>query len=557
MLSRILERRYWLVVFLICVFAFAARIYKLGEIKSYVFDEVYHAITAKLIARNDPRAYEWWNPPIEKDTAVDWLHPPLAKYTQAAAMRVFGETPFGWRISSAIVGTLLILVIAEFSRMLFQDKRIAVLAAFLASLDGLLLTQSRIAMNDIHVATMILVTFFAYVWYRRHLASYFELSPAVRQSNFAQTSGRKITWTLCVVGICIGLAMASKWSGFFAFLTVWGFEVLMFFSEYARSFVSNRDWIRQIKVRLLLLGLLPFFVYVLSYSHMFLQGKTLICEGDAPLNTQCYCNQNSSWWVEGLTTITGGNPYWQTLESRGGCKRLISHFSELNHQIWWYQTSLTATHGYQSRPLEWFLNLRPVWFYVKYEDGKIGNIYAQGNPALFWLGDIAVAASVMMLLIWKAQSLQDLFLRKSKIATEISSTPKKSKLKKADQASSKDHVQVFLQKLQLSVAQMTDFSTERGQLFFVVICYFAVWLPWQFSPRIMFFYHYTPAVPLLAILLGYWLIKLSKEPKGKYIAATFVVIIAIVFVVFYPNWTGIPVTQKFADQVYFVIKSWK
>src|SRR5438105_1782547 len=76
---------------LILLFATIGRFYRLSLPSVYYFDEVYHALTAKLIARNDVRAYEWWNEPVEPNTAVDWLHPPLAKYTQALSMKVFGE----------------------------------------------------------------------------------------------------------------------------------------------------------------------------------------------------------------------------------------------------------------------------------------------------------------------------------------------------------------------------------------------------------------------------------------------------------------------------------
>src|SRR5258708_3911057 len=151
-----LKKNYWFLLSLIVIFAFISRVYRLNLPKEYIFDEVYHAVTAKLIRRNDPRAYEWWNPPLEPDTAVDWLHPPLAKYTQALGMDLFGENSFGWRISSAVFGTLVIIATAFLADELFKSKKIALLSAFLAACDGLLLTQSRIAMNDIHVTFFIL-----------------------------------------------------------------------------------------------------------------------------------------------------------------------------------------------------------------------------------------------------------------------------------------------------------------------------------------------------------------------------------------------------------------
>ena len=472
------SHRYWLILGCILLFAFATSIYKVSTPPEYIFDEVYHALTAKLISRNDPRAYEWWHPAIEPGTAIDWLHPPLAKYTQAVGMLLFGENSFGWRISSVIFGVLVIAATALLADELFENKNLSLLAAFLASLDGLLLVQSRIAMNDIHVTFFILLTFLFYIRYRK--------------KPFAL----RLFWT----GVAAGLAMGSKWSGVFALGTVWGFEVLDLFTRKIHFAPKT------ILQHFLLLLFLPATLYVLSYTLMFLQGKSLICEGDHVEEGQCYCVQDSSQWVDILKTVAPQNTAeWEKLEARGGCKRLVSHFSELHYQIWWYQTNLKATHPYQSRPYQWFLDLRPVWYSVETKDDQIANIYAFGNPLLFWFGDIAVFVTL-------GYFAQQLLTKK--------------------------------------------FPFKKFQpLFFLLVAYFAVWLPWQASPRIMFFYHYTPAVPLLCCILAYWLMMLEK--KQRILAIGIVAAIVITFVVFYPNWTHIFVPKTFADKVYFAMSSWR
>ena len=92
MIFSVLQTKKGFTILLLSVFlfAFVTRVYRLSQPSSYYFDEVYHAVTAKLVARGDERAFEWWNEAPEPDTAVDWLHPPLAKYTQALGMLVFG-----------------------------------------------------------------------------------------------------------------------------------------------------------------------------------------------------------------------------------------------------------------------------------------------------------------------------------------------------------------------------------------------------------------------------------------------------------------------------------
>jgi len=500
--------------------------YRVGEIPGYIFDEVYHSVTAKLITRNDPRAYEWWNPPIEPNTAVDWLHPPLAKYTQALGMKVFGETPFGWRISSVVFGVGVVYLTAELARFLFKDKRIGLLAGVLVSMDGLLLVQSRLAMNDIHVTFMLLLTFLCYAWYRRTLSDVIE-SP--KQLAAYRSLLRK---RLLLTGLCAGLALSTKWSGLFGLGVLWFFEFLFLATELHRIAPTTKKMLGVLLGRAIVLVALPLSIYVLSYSHMFLQGKSLVCNLDHVQNGKCYCSQESSPWVLALEKVTGSKS-WESLEARGGCKRLISHFSELHHQIFWYQTTLKATHAYQSRPVQWFLNLRPVWMYVKYDEGKIANIYAQGNPVLFWIGDVAVLGTILMLTLRSLSALSTKLVEKKKSAVS------------------------FLHRVSGVIRMLTNFQTPLSGLFYVAVAYVTVWAPWQASPRIMFFYHYTPAVPLLSIILAYWLFRAWGHKLGKVLVFMTILAIINVFILFFPNWTGLPVTNKFADTVYFSLKSWK
>lgn len=444
------SRYYGVLLAIILCVAFTTRIFKLYEPPIYIFDEVYHGITAKLIARNDPRAFEWWNQPVEPNTAVDWLHPPLAKYTQAIGIKILGENSFGWRVSSAITGVLVIWLTARVALELFNNRTLSLTAATLATLDGLLLTQSRIAMNDIHVTAAILITVWGYLEYRKH--------PSLKRWSF--------------VAVLAGIAAATKWSGFFIALAVCFIEFLVL----SKQVITNHK--SKVSLKEATLPLFTFIakgilfaaivagIYVTSYSFMFSQGKDL------------------------------------------------THFVDLHKQIWWYQTNLSATHTYQSRPLQWFLNLRPVWYHVDRDvPGKIANIYAFGNPILFWTGAVAAVSTAL----WLA----------------ISALRKPSKL-------SQLHFHVFI----------------------LSVCYWIVWLPWQLSPRIMFFYHYTPAVPFLCILIAFWFqqmwnIKVFKLQVGEVLVLYLTILIAATFCIWYPNWTAIPVPTSFADAVYFILPSWQ
>ena len=110
---------------------------------------------------------------------------------------------FAWRLAGIVFGAALVGIIYLFAATLFSRRRIAVLAALFVAFDGMSYVMSRIAMNDIFVATFILAAYalFWQVWSGRW--------------------GRSAWWVLPLVGVLIGLASASKWVGWYALIGLW------------------------------------------------------------------------------------------------------------------------------------------------------------------------------------------------------------------------------------------------------------------------------------------------------------------------------------------------
>lgn len=162
---------------------------------------------------------------------------------------------------------------------------------------------------------------------------------------------------------------------------------------------------------------------------------------------------------------------------------------ELHRQMWYYHTHLVATHAYQSTPYQWLFVLRPVWYYVNYGE-KVSNIYAQGNPAVLWLG----LAALLLLL--------------------------------------------------------TRIFKFRYLIFIVLYAVFT--LPWVFSPRIMFFYHYLPSATFLCVLLAAWLAEL---PNGARIGV--LIITALTLIVLSPVYFGFPMAKTYWDTLFGIFPSWK
>jgi predicted membrane-bound dolichyl-phosphate-mannose-protein mannosyltransferase len=114
-----------------------------------------------------------------------------------------GSNAFAWRLAGIFFGALLVGIVYLFAATLFSRRRIAVLAAAFVTFDGMSYVMSRIAMNDIYVATFILAAYavFWQIWSGRW--------------------GRSAWWALPLVGVLIGLAAATKWVGWYALIGLW------------------------------------------------------------------------------------------------------------------------------------------------------------------------------------------------------------------------------------------------------------------------------------------------------------------------------------------------
>ena len=402
---------------LIFVFAFLARFIRLDYPKTYIFDEVYHAFTAEQMAKLNPAAWEWWNTP-PSGFAYEWTHPPLAKEFMWLAIAIFGDGPFAWRFFSALFGFGSIILIYFIAKHLF-NRKIALLSALVASLDGILLVMSRIAMNDSYFLFFSLLAILFFLKNKNILMSLF-----------------------------LGLAIASKWTGAFAILIVG--------ISYFIQNLNNIDFKNALKFFILLL-VIPPIIYFASYTPFFLQKHT---------------------------------PPMQNFNN-------FQTFIELQQQMWWYHTNLKATHPYQSTPIQWIFDLRPVWLYVNYEGNQIANIYTLDNPFISWFGLLSI--------LWLIYELFKKF-----------SFPK----------------------------------------FFVVFSYLFFFIFWVHSPRIMFNYHYLASTAILTIAIGVILNRAHELKNGKVIIAICLFLFISSFIYFYPLWTGVHVPVNFSNH-YFWFKSWK
>lgn len=223
---------------LILILATLLRFVNLGHPPVYIFDEVYHAFTAREYLHNHIEAWEWWTTPPE-DVAYEWTHPPLAKYGMVLGMLLFGENSFGWRVGSATFGVISILGLYLLVLTLTKKKNIALLSALLLSIEGLHIAQSRIAMNDIYMLAF-------YIW-----------------ALYAATKSR---WKISA--ILYGLALASKWSA------LYGVIPLAFIYLHSLKIRFSSTFVFRHLLSILRLLLISLFVYVLTFTPFILTGHS-------------------------------------------------------------------------------------------------------------------------------------------------------------------------------------------------------------------------------------------------------------------------------------------
>lgn len=90
---------------------------------------------------------------------------------------------------------------------------------------------------------------------------------------------------------------------------------------------------------------------------------------------------------------------------------------------------------------------------------------------------------------------------------------------------------------------------------FLIIMYLANLLPWLLVHRTLFIYHYYPCILTLILLIVYSIMKLSGGKK-KY-AVIVMAVSFILFVIYYPELTGLPVSRHYIDNILELVKSWR
>jgi dolichyl-phosphate-mannose--protein O-mannosyl transferase len=293
---------------------------KISYLNSTYFDEIYHVRTA----------YEH----VHKMRAYEWTHPPLGKLIIGLSIRVFGITPFSYRLMGEIAGISMLAVIYILAKRLFGETRYAVLAAVLLASDGMHFVQTRIATVD---SFLVLFIMLAYLFMYQYIKT---------EDN--GSLGMKLIH-LFFSGLFMGAGIAVKWSGVYGGI---GLAVIFFINFFTRMKNKYHNYIWKKQVIFIVIGciiffiLIPFGIYLLSYIPFF--------------------------------------------ETQFGETNPFGEFIKLQKQMYKYHSELQSVHPYGSAWYLWPLDIKPVWYYKGMTPkGFVSTIVAMGNPIIWWSGAAA------------------------------------------------------------------------------------------------------------------------------------------------------------------------
>lgn len=386
--------RGWIGPLIVTAIGGIIRMFSLGRPHAFMFDEVYYAKEGISMLRygyeqamvekaNDiilASDGNWRTLDIFRDAPAFVVHPPVGKWVIGFGEYFFGATPFGWRIAVSILGTLSILMVARTVRRMTRSDLIGILAGLLLAVEGLHIVMSRSSLLDLVLSFFCLLGFCLLVLDRDLMRA--RLARRVTTDgldSLATAWGprlgiRPLRWA---AGISLGLATGVKWSGIW-FIAVFAIMTVLWDLGARRAIGVGRPF-----TATLVRSALPTFV-----SMVVLGIVTYI----------------ASWWGWFIHPQAYGRQWGSADPSLiPQALRALWHY---HVQAWDFSVHLTADHSYQSNPLSWMLQTRPVSFYWDGKGTTCGSsacaaaVTGLGNPMIWWSGCLAL---IYMLWRWAAR----------------------------------------------------------------------------------------------------------------------------------------------------------
>jgi dolichyl-phosphate-mannose-protein mannosyltransferase len=384
----------WLGPLLVTAFGAWLRFNRLQIPRAIIFDETYYAKDAWSILQHGVE----WNYVNNANTLILQGHtsglfapcsgsgcgeyvvqPEVGKELIAVGEWLFGLNSLGWRFSTAVFGSLAILLMCRIARRMTRSTLLGCIAGLLMALDGLEFVLSRTGILDIFLMFFILAAFGCMVIDRDKSRA--RLAEGVARGQGGETGPRLglRKWQV-ICGIMLGLAVGTKWIAawyivaFACLFIAW--EIGARRAAGLRSFVYGA--VREAVWLPLTFIVIPLVVYVASWSNWLFT------------STGYYRNYGQT---HGVTT-----PVISALYS----------LYEYHLQALSFGLGLRTPHPYQSQPWDWLLITRPVAFFYESYSGPVAGpqyycpstgckgqgwsqeVLAIGTPLIWWSAILAL-----------------------------------------------------------------------------------------------------------------------------------------------------------------------
>jgi dolichyl-phosphate-mannose--protein O-mannosyl transferase len=308
------------------------------------------------------------------------VHPMVGKLLIAAGMHVFGNNPFGWRVTTALFGTATCVIVALIARHLFRSTLFGGIAGLLIAIDGMSIVLSRTALLDNFLAFFVTAGFGLILVDRSRSRARIDAAAAAERSRLGLGPWAPIPgwgppigihWWRWAAVVVFGLATSTKWSGMYFAVAFLALSVILEMAD--RRSAGFERWFVGTGVRAIPTAIgsvvLMVCVYLLTWWNWFFT--------------------DGSW-----------DRHWAEEHPGEGVTWLPDALRSLwyyHQQMWHFHTTLTTPHNYASSPFGWIIQLRPTAFFFRDVDDVdcgatrcVSAIHALGHPFIWWAGALAL-----------------------------------------------------------------------------------------------------------------------------------------------------------------------
>ncbi|MEB3293785.1 MAG: phospholipid carrier-dependent glycosyltransferase [Synechococcales bacterium] len=483
------------------------RFWGLERFNTLVFDEVYYVKFANNYLTHTP--------------FFDG-HPPLSKYIIAMGMAIGNKLPWGqtvvndfagsirstwsYRWLNALLGSCIPLVIAGLTYYLSFRPRFALLAGFLAAVDGLFLVESRYALNNIHLVL-------------------FGLLGQVCFLIAARQGGWKSWLWLPLAGSFFGAAVSVKWNGLWFLLATYAlwlptaiFQLMQLAGQKFQNLSlpaipwqgrSLGEQIGRLNPIAVLLGLcvIPTLVYYLLWIPHLIQN---------PSETFIELQKKIFAYHQGSSVMGDVHPY---------CSTWNTWLSMRYPVVYFYRRGIDPTQVLVPNSADRAL-----------ADSAIYDVHSMGNPALWWLSTLAIGITLAVVFLQTCFKITDLF--QPRPANPVAASPTES---------TPVHQQARLRFTPWAnrLFHAKPLSSDHWIAVYLAINYLTNLLPWTRISRCAFLYHYMGSLIFATIALAWWFDRAlqNRNPDLKTIVQLLVVLIVLAFIWWMPVYLGLPLDE--------------